>query len=73
MLFNSIYTRLSIYLLTITAVLIKKGFTSGNIVLSIVYLLSVSYLEYSRYVSIKRDENFKKEMEELVKSINKEE
>lgn len=73
MLFNSIYIRLSIYVLVVTAVFIRNGFTVGTILLTVVYLLGISYLEYSRYVSNKRDENIKKELEELVKRINKEE
>ena len=73
MLFNSIYIRLSIYVLVVTAVFVRNGFTVGTILLTVVYLLGISYLEYSRYVSNKRDENIKKELEELVKRINKEE
>lgn len=71
--FNSIYVRLSIYVLVVTAVFVRNGFTIGTILLTVVYLLGISYLEYSRYVSNKRDENIKKELEELVKRIKKEE
>lgn len=71
--FNSIYIRLSIYVLVVTAVFVRNGFTIGTILLTVAYLLGISYLEYSRYVSNKRDENIKKELEELVKRIKKEE
>ena len=71
--FNSIYVRLSIYVLVVTAVFVRNGFTIGTILLTVAYLLGISYLEYSRYVSNKRDENIKKELEELVKRIKKEE
>ena len=71
--FNSIYIRLSIYVLVVTAVFVRNGFTVGTILLTVAYLLGISYLEYSRYVSNKRDENIKKELEELVKRIKKEE
>lgn len=71
--FNSIYIRLSIYVLVVTAVFVRNGFTVGTILLTVAYLLVISYLEYSRYVSNKRDENIKKELEELVKRIKKEE
>lgn len=71
--FNSIYIRLSIYVLVVTAVFVRNGFTIGTILLTLTYLAGMSYLEYSRYVSNKRDENIKKELEELVKRIKKEE
>lgn len=67
MLFNSIYIRLSIYVLVVTAVFVRNGFTVGTILLTVVYLLGISYLEYSRYVSNKRDENIKKRIRRTCK------
>lgn len=67
--FNSIYIRLSIYALVVTTVFVKNGFTIGTILLTVAYLLGVSYLEYSRYITDKME----KEMEELIKRIKKEE
>ena len=71
--FNSMYIRLSIYALVVTAVFVKNGFTIGTILLTVAYLLGVSYLEYSRYVTDKKDKEIEKEMEELIKRIKKEE
>jgi hypothetical protein len=71
--FNSIYIRLSIYALVVTAVFVKNGFTIGTILLTVAYLLGVSYLEYSRYATDKKDKEIEKEMEELIKRIKKEE
>ena len=71
--FNSIYVRLSMYVLVVTSVFIRNGFTIGTILLTLTYLAGISYLEYSRYITIKKDEKVKKEIEELVKRIKKEE
>ena len=71
--FNSIYIRLSIYVLVVTAVFVRNGFTTGTILLTLTYLAGISYLEYSRYVTEKKDKDTQKEIEELVKRIKKEE
>nr|DAR75048.1 MAG TPA: hypothetical protein [Caudoviricetes sp.] len=71
--FNSIYIRLSIYVLVVTAVFVRNGFTIGTILLTLTYLAGISYLEYSRYVTEKKDKNTQKEIEELMKRIKKEE
>ena len=71
--FNSIYIRLSIYVLVVTAVFARNGFTIGTVLLTLTYLAGISYLEYSRYVTEKKDKNIEKEIEELVKRIKKEE
>lgn len=71
--FNSIYVRLSMYVLVVTAVFARNGFTTGTILLTLAYLAGISYLEYSRYVTNKKNENIQKEIEELMKRLKKEE
>lgn len=71
--FNSIYVRLSVYVLVVTAVFARNGFTIGTVLLTLTYLSGISYLEYARYVTEKRDKDIQKEIEELVKRIKKEE